>query len=110
MARWEYALLVRRRAPGGAVTITWYAPDGSGEDRTQFGTKALVHLNRAGAVGWELVEVTAYYHPERSELRVDRYHLKRVVPPQSTVDLQRHQQQRQQRPQPASGATAPGRG
>lgn len=106
MARWEYALLVRRRAPGGVVTITWYGPDGTGEDRTNGGTKALVHLNRAGALGWELVEVTAYYHPERSELRVDRYHLKRQVQPQppGSVDLRRHPEQRQpQRPQPAAG-------
>jgi hypothetical protein len=82
MSAFEYALLVRRRAPGGDVTVTWYAPDGSVENRTGFGIKALVHLNRAGALGWELVSVTVYHHPDRSELKVDRYHFKRVIPDQ----------------------------
>jgi hypothetical protein len=84
MAKWEYALLVRRRmarveAAGWEVTFHWYGPDGSMLDVTPFGETALAHLNRAGDQGWELVSVSENPSMEgTSELH--RYHLKRPVP------------------------------
>ena len=83
MAKWEYALLVRRRmarvdAPGWEVTFHWYGPDGSMLDVTQFGETALAHLNRAGTQGWELVSVSENPSLEGTT-ELHRYHLKRPV-------------------------------
>ena len=55
MAKWEYALLVRRRAArleadGWEVTFHWYGPDGSSIDVTPYGDTALAHLNRLPAL------------------------------------------------------------
>jgi hypothetical protein len=85
MAKWEYALLVRRRtarldAGGWEVTFTWYGPDGSMLDVSPYGDTALAHLNRAGQQNWELVTVTEDPSmPGSSELH--RYHMKRPIAP-----------------------------
>jgi hypothetical protein len=84
MAKWEYALLVRRRTArldeaGWEITFTWYGPDGSMLDVTPLGDTALAHLNHAGLQSWELVAVTEDPSmPGSSELH--RYHMKRPVP------------------------------
>ncbi|HEX5597352.1 MAG TPA: hypothetical protein VFX61_15245 [Micromonosporaceae bacterium] len=85
MVKWEYALLVRRRQPavpdtGWEITFAWYEPDGTMIDVTAYGDTALAHLNRAGALGWELVSVTDDPSlPGQNELH--RYHLKRPALP-----------------------------
>lgn len=84
MAKWEYALLVRRRmarveAAGWEVTFHWYGPDGSMLDVTPFGDTALAHLNRAGDQAWELVSVSENPSLE-GNTEIHRYHLKRPVP------------------------------
>lgn len=81
MVKWEYALLVRRRQarvdePGWAVTFTWYGPDGSIQEISEFGDTALVHLNSAGQQGWELASVTEDLH-QGGTSELHRYHLKR---------------------------------
>jgi hypothetical protein len=84
MAKWEYALLVRRRTArlneaGWEITFTWYGPDGSMLDVTPVGDTALTHLNHAGLQSWELVAVTEDPSmPGTSELH--RYHMKRPIP------------------------------
>lgn len=85
MAKWEYALLVRRRlaridAGGFEVTFHWYGPDGSMLDVTPFGETALAHLNRAGTQDWELISVSENPSLE-GNTEIHRYHLKRPVAP-----------------------------
>jgi hypothetical protein len=84
MVKWEYALLVRRRTPrlqdsGWELTFTWYGPDGSRVDVTPYGDTALAHLNRAGALGWELASVTED-ETKQGSAELHRYHLKRPLP------------------------------
>jgi hypothetical protein len=84
MVRWEYALLVRRRTPrlreaGWELTFTWYGPEGSVLDVTAYGNTALAHLNRAGALGWELVSVTED-ETRQGSAELHRYHMKRPAP------------------------------
>jgi hypothetical protein len=83
MAKWEYALLVRRRAArleadGWEVTFHWYGPDGSSIDVTPYGDTALAHLNRVGQQNWELVSVSENPSMEGTN-ELHRYHLKRPV-------------------------------
>jgi hypothetical protein len=83
MSRWEYALLVRRRAArldeaGWEITFHWYGPDGSSIDVTPYGDTALAHLNRVGQQHWELVTVSEDPSMEGTN-ELHRYHLKRRV-------------------------------
>lgn len=84
MVKWEYALLVRRRTPrmddaGWELTFTWYGPEGSMVDVSRYGDTALAHLNRAGALGWELASVTED-ETKQGSAELHRYHLKRPLP------------------------------
>jgi hypothetical protein len=84
MTKWQYALLIRRRAAridadGWEITFHWYGPDGSMLDVTPFGDTALAHLNRGGDQGWELVSVSE--DPSMEGINeLHRYHLKRPAP------------------------------
>ncbi|MFX0594715.1 hypothetical protein [Melissospora conviva] len=82
MIAWQYALLVRRREAFGQsfrLTFTWYGPDGSRRDVTDYGETAIIHLNRVGAEGWELVSAEEDVNNLEGTTEIHRYHLKRPV-------------------------------
>jgi hypothetical protein len=83
MSSWEYALIVQDRIPaqgnGWGRKVTWYPPSGPPEDVSSVSTSALVHLNRVGREGWELVSVTGEHHPDVTNRKTYRYHLKRAL-------------------------------
>jgi hypothetical protein len=63
MTVWQYAQLrvthEDRLAASDNWTIAWYGPDATTQDTAEVYSDVVAELNRAGTLGWELVEVAA---------------------------------------------------
>ncbi|GAB7048060.1 hypothetical protein [Catenuloplanes indicus] len=82
MVKWEYALLIRRRVPDGGqwvISFAWYAPDGTVQDVTMYGTAVISQLNQAGAAGWEMISASEDVNNLQGTTEVHRYHFKRPL-------------------------------